>query len=453
MKIKTPLYLVVIVFLLGFSGCQKNIEQELKVKTQKKVPKTKVKLRWLAQWYSLGKKEAFIREVARDFSFIHQDIEIELEFPYQMAKIKSDLPFVKYVVDTITKMVQQNVWPYDVMLCDGSVYSRVGVNLKRPDWGKEFLVDFKQEAWFVDNHKKSVLDKKGNADVWGGLAPGAYLEGVWNVLYLSTEVEKRLGIQVKRYDMTISDFTSYAKIVYDYNLSHSDKITFMIYPWAYIEQFYYQIVLSALQKDSASNRSEAIDALKQAYQAIEKLAVYKPLERYVKLKNERSLSHDKVLFNFYPSWIGLTWRKNNQVGEKTLEPCEIPSIDNKKATSYSGAYNCVFVVPRNAKNRKEAELFIKYLSSRETAEKFSKYTKSATGLKERMSYNNFGKDNYAKFSQHINKKYQDKLNEVSIGAQLFKTSKVLDYQLVKLMNGEITTDVALKNLMRQIDSK
>ena len=94
-----------------------------------------------------------------------------------------------------------------------------------------------------------------------------------------------------------------------------------------------------------------------------------------------------------------------------MQPCEIPSLDNKKANSYSGRYTSVFVVPKNAKNSEAAELFIRFIYSKQIADKWVKYSKCPTGLKNIISYSDFGNDSYAHFSQHITKKYGDILDE------------------------------------------
>jgi ABC-type glycerol-3-phosphate transport system substrate-binding protein len=453
MKIKN--ISIFLFFLLGviFFGCKNNVESETNIKSIKSEPIKKIKIKWLAQWYGEGKKELLIREIAREFSLLHQNIEIEIEFPHQMAKIEPLISTTRYVIDTIAKMALQNEWTYDIMLCDAGLYAKVRDKIQNKNWGKEMLVDFKENAWFIDAHKKNFFDTKSYTSMYGGIIPGAYIDGMWNILYVSSSVENRLGIKVKKYDMNMSDFTFYAKSVYEYNKSHSDKITFAVFPWTYINQFFSHITMSALEKDSISNKEEGLNALKQAYQALENLAPYKPLDRNVVLKNERTLSSDKVLFDFYPSWINLIWQKNNPTGEKMMHPCELPSIDGKRAKFYSGTYSSVFVIPKNAKNREAAELLMKFISSQQTAEKWVKYSRSPTGLENRISYNDFGADEYTKFSKHIKQKYNDKLNEVNIASSFLNSSKTLDYQAGKVMNGEISADDALKSLIKQSKMK
>jgi ABC-type glycerol-3-phosphate transport system substrate-binding protein len=368
-----------------------------------------------------------------------------------MANIDPTASNSKFVMDTIIEMVQQNKWPYDMMLCDGNLYNRIGIYFNNQEWGKEYLVDFKDKAWFVDAHKDKFFNNDINTDVFSGMAPGAFIEGVYHIMYVSSEVENRLGIKVKNYDMNMSDYTSYAKAVYEYNQLNSDKITFAIFPWDYATRFFTHAVISVLEMDSPRSRSESINALKLVYQQFETLSKYRPIERYTTLQNERELLQSKVLFYYHASWINDIWIKNNPEGEKLMHPCEIPNIDNKTSSYYPGMYNCVFVVPQKAQNREAAELLMQFISSKDKAELWTKYSKSPTGLKVRISDSEFGSDEYAKFSQQIKDKYNDKLIAVSLGMLLFNTPKRLEFQVEKVLRGEITANQALGNLMKQIE--
>ncbi len=410
---------------------------------------TRTKIKWLAQWNGEGKKETLIWEIAREFCLLHQNFSVEVEFPYQMADIESDAVTFNYIVDSIVKMITTNTWPYDIMLCDADIYQNVANKINDKFWGEKYLVNFKNEKWFIDGHKQHFFDISKNTEPYGGIAPGTFIEGIWQLLYLSSEVENRLGIKVKNYDMNMTDFISYAKAVYQYNQSHADKITFITFPYT-IQPLFIQAVKSALQKESADNREEALNALRLVYQEFEKLSVYQPLKTYVKTDSPFSLFHDKVLFTFHYSWVDLFWQKNNPDGEKLVHLCELPSIDGQKGTSYSGRYNCVFVVPKNAQNCNAAKLLMQFITSEETAEKWLKYSRCPTGLKNRISYSDFASGEYTSFSKHIELKYNDKLDETNLSAMLFKTDKYIDFQVEKILNGQLSAKEALHNVKTQI---
>lgn len=445
MKI-TCLLLVFLSLLFWSCHHQKGGDHAVAIKADTSV----IRIKWLAQWYGEGKKETLIREIAREYSFLHQDIEIELEFPHEMARIDPDEIAFPYTQDTIVKMARQNQWPYDLMLCDYSLYERVGEVLMDKEWGRKYLVDFGDKEWYINAHKKGFFDTNRYTEVYSDIAPGAYIEGAWNIIYASEVVEKKLGITVKSYDMTMSDFLSYARAVHQYNQTHEEKLTFFSFPQGNIIPFFTQIVMSSLGKETPENSDEAYISLAEAYKALEQMAPYKPLEQYVEYKNVRDLIHERVLFTFSASWINLFWQKTNPEGEAMMHPCEMPSINNKQAFAYSGRYNCVFVVPKNARHREAAEKLMQFISSEETAGKWIKYSKCPTGLRNQISYSDFGTDKYTNFNRHISRKYHDRLTMTDISRTFFQAKTTLNFMVPEVMSGKITAAQAMEDIRRQV---
>lgn len=281
--------------------------------------------------------------------------------------------------------------------------------------------------------------------------PGAYIEGVWNVMYVSSVVEKKVGVTAKRHDMTFDDFTSYAKAVYDYNQSHSDKITFLFLPRT--ATIINQLAMSLLGKDSTMNRQEGLAILEQTYSEMEKIVPYKPLEKYITSKNDKDIFPGKTFFTFNPSWISLIWQSRDPEGEKVMHPCEMPSFGDGKATCYSGLYNAVFVVPKNAKNKEGAIKLMKFICSQETAEKWEKYSKCPTGIKSKAVYSELATSEINKFSQHIKAKYNDNLKEVNLAKVLLHSDKRIEFYQSQVLRGELTTKEVMKKVKEQLAAK
>ena len=78
---------------------------------------------------------------------------------------------------TKIKWVRTNTWPYDIMVCDKWFYRDVATVLNDPKWGEKYLIDFKNEACFIKTQKEYVLDVDEYTGNFGGIAPGAFLEG------------------------------------------------------------------------------------------------------------------------------------------------------------------------------------------------------------------------------------------------------------------------------------
>jgi spermidine/putrescine-binding protein len=156
------------------------------------------------------------------------------------------------------------------------------------------------------------------------------------------------------------------------------------------------------------------------------------------------------LFLFHHSYVTSIWEKRYPEGEKMMHPCELPSLQVKKATTYPGYYMGVFFIPKKAKHMEAAVKLMQYLCSEETAEKWESYSKSPSGLKSSFSYNNFGKDKFGIFSQHISQKYNERLSEESLSSLLFNTQKELKFNVDKLLNAEITAEQAYNKLIEQL---
>lgn len=413
--------------------------------------KERIKLRWMGHWFGEGKKELMIRELAREFSLINQDIEVELTFPHVYFKCSNEELYTVQS-DSMAKMVKRNEWPFDVMFCDQARYWKIGDILKDPNWGKANLVDFYHEPWYISSHKPGFLNDSTLISQYGGIAPGSFLEGVSNILYCSTVVESKLGINVRMQDMNFSDFKSYAKAVFDYNQSHTDKVfLYSLQYWNSIPGFFSQLAMSAYGKSVHTTKAEGISALEKTYSALEQIAMYKPILQSDSMKGEsRKLFHEQYLFTFSPSWMYLLWQQSNPLGVKSLKPCELPSLDNMKSPSYSGGYNVVFVVPKNSKHVEAAKRFIKFISSTETAEKWIKYSKCPTGLKSKLAYTDFGQDQYEKYYRNIQNKYGNNQLDVDLSNLFFKSSAKIDFKINEVLNGTMTAKEALNYVLKQI---
>lgn len=414
--------------------------------------KKTTKLKWLAHWKGEGKKENLIYEIARDFSFHNQDVEIEIEFPHDMLNITTKQSFYGGTVDTISQMVRHDNWPYDVMLCGIYLHNSVADQTGDKNWAKKHLVDFSNEQWFIDAHKNNLFSNDRYTRPYGDLAPGPYIEGNWNVLYKSDIVEKKLGINIKKTDMSFDDFIAAAKSVYEYNQSHSDKITFFSLQKVDSPNLLLtHLAMSILGKPKPSNKVEAISALRTAYQQLNKLAVYDPLKQYHPSNDNSNLDEKNTLFILHPSWINMIWQRSNPKGEKMMTPCEMPSLKDKTASSYSGIYHAIFVAPKKAKNKEAAMRFIKFISSKDVADKWIKYSQCPTGLKNSISYTDFGESSFAKFSRHISKKYNSQYSEDYLMSTLFDHNARFEYPVNDVITGKLSPEEALQIILNEVN--
>jgi ABC-type glycerol-3-phosphate transport system substrate-binding protein len=447
--------LAIILFIAALIyNCSNNKQYSVDNKSNKSQTgsdKNQETIKWLAQWYGEGKKEFLIHEIAREFEFLNQNIDVQYEFPYQMLNIDPKISWFAGTRDSLIKMIKTNTWPYDLMLCDAYLYQQVGDSVKDKNWGEKYLVDFKNEQWFIKEHKESLFKDNLATSVFGGIAPGAYIEGVWDLFYISSSVEEKLGIKVKEYDMTVDDFIEYAKVVYEYNQKHQDKITFFSMQWdGGINMMFNHLVMSELGKDYKNKSFDPFVVLSNVYQKLEKIMPYRPIEQYTKFANDRELQDDKVLLNFSYTWVTLYWQMNNPEGYKKMRPCELPSMTGKVADYYPGVYQCVFVVPKNAKNKDAAINLMKFITNGDVGFKWEKYSNCPTGLKTSANFSEFGSDAFNNFSEHVHLKYDNKLQQVNLSEILFNSDKNINFQVAQILNGQISANEAINIVKSQL---
>jgi ABC-type glycerol-3-phosphate transport system substrate-binding protein len=451
MKNQTWFCLLTLTVLLVASCKEDNTSIANGSRQSLEIQQTQTKLRWLGQWYGEGKKETLVREIAREFSFLNQDIDVELIFPYEMAGLDSFADPFRNVADSILRWVQTDNWPFDILVCDKWFYTDIATVTGDPDWGQKYLVDFQHEDWYKKAHKDYVLSSDEYKGNFGNIAPGAFIEGAWDLLYVSSDVENKLGIKAKDFDMSIDDFIGYARTIYEYNQTANEKITLCATNYQQLDMVINHLVMTEIGDQQNLSNAEQMKALTNVYQKLEELSKYNPTIQHHTYSTDRELKHDKALFHLHSTWVTMFWQKTNPEGEKLMRPCEFPSMTGKKAHAYSGTYNAIFVVPKKARNRDAAIRLMQYMSSLDIAEKWEKYSKCPTGLKGRISFSEFGDDAFSIFSNHIDQKYQSRLMDAQLPEKMFNgRQKQLNYHVQDVLNRRMTASQAIAGIQGQL---
>ncbi len=450
-----------IVFLIFLLSACRNKEVDTFISVQKKSinisNNNRSLVRIMGHWYDEGKKELLVRDAVREFAFLNQDLQVELQFPHHIFKFNDEAELYFIECDSIEQMVRLNKWPFDVLFVDKERYRVVGERIGDMEWGKKFLIDFSQEPWFIQTHKPGLFENIPLSEDYGGILPGPIIEGITHILFVSEEVEKKVGIKVKELNMTYDEFLSYAKAVDEYNRTHSEKVTFFSKQYQYaIDNLFKQLLTSYYGKTTYSSHEESLAALAYTYRAFEELSRYHVLDQHMEYSHlaydiaQRILFDKQCLFNLQPTWLILLWNKSYPEGLKKIRPCEIPSFAGKISPFYSGFFQCIFVVPKYAQNPEAGKRFIKHITTTETADKWVKYSKCPTGMRNTISYTDFGQDIYEKFFQHLQKKYGNNQIDVKLNELLFNTKKTLNFRYNDVLEGNLTADEAMAQLKRQL---
>ncbi|MBN1926382.1 MAG: extracellular solute-binding protein [Prolixibacteraceae bacterium] len=458
----------VLVFLLPIayllSSCSENNQGEINAgsKSFTSSQKQAKEITWMAPWYDEGNKELMMRDVRRHYEFLNQDIKLRQLFTNELYP---DELWWAAVSPDIIRMIENDDWPYDVLICEKGHYRVIANQLNDPDWSKKYFVDFKEEDWFIDAHREGILDSKSILSTYGGIIPGPLLEGTIYILYVSTVVEEKLGIQVKRLNMDFTDFLEYARVVYKYNQTHSDKIGFFsTQDGSAVSRLFKHLTLTAYGKEEFSSNAESYEALAKVYAAFEELSKFNPLERYVDYGDmntdalQRILNEEDYLFNMEATWIYNIWESSNPEGLKKMKPCELPSFEGKSPTHYEGDFQTIFAVPKRGKNVEEAKKLIRYLSSGDIGEQWINITKCPTGLKTRISFTDFGKEEFDVFFRHLQGKYGTNFSETNLYILLWgkspdytyeEPSFNADFMHQDILNGKISAKRALERVKQK----
>lgn len=459
-----PVKLVILLFPFLLFECQSS---EKKVQVQgtelrQQSSDNITQLNWMAPWYGEGSKEQMMREAGRNFAFIHQAIDLETKFTNEAYP---DLFWWTAVSEGMLDMIEKDEWPYDVLICEKGHYKNIATALNDPHWAEKYLVDFSKEDWFVEAHREGVLKSESVISTYEGIVPGPLLEGTIYILYVSTEVEEKLGIQAKRLDMTFDDFLEYAKVVYQYNQTHSDKIGFFSTQDASaVSRLFKHLTLTAYGKEKFLSKQASYKALATAYEAFEELSKYKPTESFVDYGElddnniQYQLNEKDYLFNMEATWIYNIWEGSNPEGVKVMRPCELPSIEGKTPTHYEGDFQTIFAVPKRGKHVEEAKKLIRYLTSSDIGEEWIKNTRCPTGLKTRISMTDFGQGEFDVFFRHMEDKYGINFKETDLYTLLWGKSPSYPYDEVTfnadfmhqdVLNGNISAREALRRIKQK----
>lgn len=450
---KNYLFLILLSVLLSTNCCDRDRSYSPKINgkiMQKQTSVTTINM--MGQWYGEGEKELYVKELVRDFSFLNQDIDVNIKFSYQIFNKPPNQDFSWSDCDTIVQMIKQNKWTFDILLVDKYRYFHIGELLHDQNWGQKYLVNFLDEPWFKEVHKNGLFDSTEISKSYGGMVPGPVIEGISNLIFASEYVENLIGLKVKDYGMTFNDFLSYAKAVNNYNSNHNDKITFLsLQNSSSTTTLFNQLAISALGKEKALNKGEGLQALAKVYDELAELSKYEPIRQLPPMTNDpRALYFENCLFNIQASWMVLLWDKANAKATAQMRPCELPSFKDKKAPYYPGYSQVIFVVPKYSKNREAAMRLMKYFSSTESADKWIKYAKCPTGLKNSEIYSDFGEDKYSLIYKHLQSKYGNNQREFDISKIFFNSDKPFDFKIDDVLLGKITAEEALRYVKMQL---
>lgn len=407
----------------------------------------------------------FIEKHIKEFSFRHPDVEIHY---LDGTELDLGMNFDKsHLAAYYAQMIRSGELQWDVIWMDPPIYSRVADQLHDFEWGKKHLVDFSTVENFNKTMKPAIINdpiyKKGT----GGIFTGPFLEGYVGVAWYNRKLAEKLGLDIKQYGMSFDDLLEYARVVDSYNRDNDHKIALLADAATdkrvTLEYMFQNLVKSEIADFNQARIEEIsvkkLDALLTTFQALEKLAPFKPL-----LENRKGLSmydamwavmEDKALFHMFGPWNYQFYL--DKYGENEVEkivPAELPVF--QEVDYYLGGFIPGLAVFKNAANR---DLAIKLLMSFTTAravEDYVRMTKNPSGIQGNLTtLKDLETDRIMNFFIEIDEKYKGRVHKAFnpsylLGAENHRLSEELDMRIHSILEGRVSALQAYEEIVAML---
>lgn len=447
-------YSIILIAILLLSSCDNiKINNDVIYKPINNAPPNQLRL--LGHWLDEGKKEQLFHETINEFEFTHQDIKITLDYLEKMSqqKLISD----NYSSFNAQQIISENP-DFDILKVNND-FSSISKFLPEKDYIRKYLVDFSEIEEFRNNTRPELLTDKVKAQ-YGGIIPGPFIDGYNWPLWCNNDLAAKIGVKVKQFDMSFEDFLTYIAAVNDYNKQHNDSIVPLFeastFPTAHTiaEMLFFSEVANYDEIMDVNYSTKKINAWSKVAKDLERLGKYKPLpnnwRKLVWADHLNSPIEDKCLFYINGSWMYNIWLKKDSSQIKKMMPCELPVY--KTAPLCFGGYNMTWVVPKKAKNRDNAVKFLLYMNSLDFVEKWTRYTKSPSGVKGKLTSLNFGTDKFENFQVMTDNKYQGKKIDLLWGSAFCfgNINSNVDNLSVEIISGEMTAEKAISSIKSKL---
>ncbi len=413
---------------------------------------------WLTRWKDEHLRETLIHEIVMEFEFENPNIDVNYSF-FQDVGFNSDPDIAKKIVE----MIQTENYTWDIIIANTGTYGDVAELLNDPDWGEKYLVDFMEIEGFQDTQKSFIIDNY--LDEYGGILVGPYIEGFYIMLWYNSDLAEQMDIEIKQYNMTFEDLVSYAQAVYEYNELHGTNIATFYESnsdWRTTEYMFGHLFKSAIGNYTMV-KNESFSPLKnqsllQTFQAMEELSQYDPLLPGHDTRawyDTRNMSFDgTVLFTVNGAWMYNHWMDMDENKTNKMMPAELPTF--QQVNFYMGSYIPQFAVLKNAPHKDAAIELMNFISTPEIAEKWIRYTKAPTGIKGHLSTSDVADDQFERFQQVINNKYNGNLHFSDNAAYMLGVKNILldslvDELMIDVLDGEITAEEAHRIVLENME--
>ncbi|MFA9389649.1 MAG: hypothetical protein ACERKD_07570 [Prolixibacteraceae bacterium] len=382
------------------------------INTQHQVKTLKV----LPQWEGQGAKEELFKAYVREFEFLNQDINIEL--------VNWDNENYNNIGNNGKNIIYENIKinkPIIDVVLMGRHYEEVAKLTGDPSWQFKYMVNFADNDYFIKNTRLQILKNTTNLE-YGSHFPGPFIEGQYYTLWCNTNLADKIGMEIKKTEMTADDFMSYIKAVNDYNQRNPGDVIIAMnqynnWNWSYIWSFH--LFLSALQNNklglTKGFHPDKYYAWIKTMHYLEELGannIYARNDECLRYseKNSYFIEQENSLFMAQGSWMFNVWE--GIYGDKASHfvPVEFPVF--QPMNTYPCDYEPVWGVFNHSENKEEGIRFLNGFFKSSFAEDWTKITKTPTGIKTPMSELFLGQHPVEFFSEYIMNRYSEQFYKI-----------------------------------------
>ncbi|MFO7888861.1 MAG: extracellular solute-binding protein [bacterium] len=422
------------------------------------------KINWIGYWKNEGKRKVLIHKVLDEFSLLHQNVQVNMKFPEDIAEIQNiDAPYFEQIPRYVAKMIKNDSIEWDIIPIIGAAYSLIGKQLNDPDWGHKYLVDFRNVPGFDETQKDFILNDPKYMKDTDGIYIGPCIEGYYYAIFYNKEVADIIGLNVKHFNMKFEDLLNYVKEVADYNKQHGTNFAAFhdSGDWVTIEILFQHLFKSAINYSSEYTIPDYFTqknkrGLLQTLKAFEELGKYDPLiesaESYRWDNSKGVVLNNKALFYVNGSWMYNNWEVIDKEKVKKMIPAELPVFD--QINYYMGGYSPNFAVLKNSPNKDLAIELLMHWTNKDFVQDWIRYAKSPSGTYGYMDAKGFGGDVHEVFVNSISEKYGNNIGYYDTDLDyLFGSNHSIPYTrfcqyLHALLRREKTAQEVFYGLMR-----
>ncbi len=413
------------------------------------------RVNWMGHWLGEDKRESLVREVAAEFGFLHQGIEVNLKFPQEIMGSRGHLETARFVA----AMIRSGRVEWDVLWLEPRTYEYVAEELSDPDWGAKHLVDFREIPGFAETQKPFIIADPAYRNQTGGILTGPYIEGYYYALWYNQDVARRLGLTIKPAGMTFEDLLGYVRAVAEYNRNHKEGVAafYESSDWVTMEILFQRLVKSLLSFEEGKREEsspEKLAALRRTLAAFEALGRYDPL---IASHGENQwfatrglVLNDAALFYVNGTWMYSHWRGMNPEKMKKMAPVELPAFG--ETDHYLGGYLPTWAVMKATANREHAIDLVMFWSRPAIAEKWVRYTKNPTGLRGHLASPAWSSDVFERFVEDVGRRYVSRVDYSStagylLGRENWGLQREIEAELILILTGETSAEEAYDRIM------